>query len=61
MSDAEARTCSILHVDFFNAVVYALSTVYYKGSVYLATKMPTWLELLCRQSEVWQKQSKNKR
>jgi len=33
------------------------------GSVYFAAKMPTataWLELLCRQSEAWQKQSKNK-
>jgi len=35
-----------------------------KSSVYFAAKMPTataWLELLCRQSEAWQKRSKNKR
>jgi len=35
-----------------------------EGSVYFAVKMPTvtaWLELLCRLSKAWQKQSKNKR
>jgi len=35
-----------------------------KGSVYFATNMPTataWLELLCHQSEAWQKRSKYKR
>jgi len=37
---------------------------YFLGSVYFATKVPTataWLELLRRQSEAWQKRSKNKR
>jgi len=36
----------------------------YIGSAYFSAKMPTvtaWLEQLCRQSEAWQKQSKNKR
>jgi len=35
-----------------------------KGSVYFATKMLTataWLELLCCQSEAWQKRNKNKK
>jgi len=33
-----------------------------KVSVYFAAKMPAtaWLELLCRQSEAWQKWSKNR-
>jgi len=35
-----------------------------KGSVYFAAKMPTamaWLELLCCQSEAWQKRSEKQK